>query len=60
MDPDLYQSILQRLDSQDTALLRIESKLNATCANTASIIWLKWIVGGAWMALLALFGLQYR
>lgn len=60
MDHDLYQSILQRLDSQDTALLRIESKLNATGANTISIIWLKWIVGGTWMALLAMFGLQYR
>ena len=58
MDPQLFELLVARLDAQDVALQAINAKLDRINGVQTSIKWIKWILGGAWAALLALFGLQ--
>ena len=58
MDPQLFAMLTARLDAQDDALQAINTKLDHMNGVKNSITWLKWIVGGAWAGLLALFSFQ--
>ena len=58
MDPQLFSLLTARLDAQDDTLRDINTKLDHIGHVKTSITWLKWIVGGAWAGLLALFSLQ--
>lgn len=60
MDPQLLDQLNRRMDAQDEYLQRIEIKLDKMNGVRSSLTWLKWIVGGAWVALLALFSFQHR
>ena len=64
MDPQLYEQINSRMDRQDECLDRIEKSQthlnNLVVPTMNSIAWLKWIVGGTWAALLALFADSHR
>lgn len=44
-----------RLDRLEEKVDRIEQKLDLAVQADASIGWLKWIVGGAWLAIAGVF-----
>ena len=60
MDQQLFELLTNRLDRQDTSLERIETKLEGITATKSGLSWLKWIVGGAWAAILALFSAHFQ
>ncbi len=43
------------LDRIDARLERMEEKLDRALSAQEAISWLKWIVGGAWLAIAGLF-----
>lgn len=48
----------KRLDRIEKKLDTIEEKLDAALRAEVSVGWLRWVVGGAWVAIAGLFALH--